>query len=68
MECFEERRPELYGKAVHHVFKVLGWVGGEPTNICDEHSEIRWFDVEELSQLPNLVDCDYPKLVKLATG
>jgi 8-oxo-dGTP pyrophosphatase MutT (NUDIX family) len=68
IECIEERRPELYGKAVHHIFRVLGWEGGDPKNICEEHSEIRWFDVEELTHLSNLVDCDYPRLVQLAAG
>jgi 8-oxo-dGTP diphosphatase len=66
MERIKERRPELYGMAVHHVYKVLGWKGGDPSNICDEHSEIRWFGIEELSKLSNLVDCDYPRLAKLA--
>ena len=65
MECLEERHPELYGNAVHHVFEVVGWEGGDPSNICAEHVEIRWFEVEELQHLSNLVDCDYPRLVKL---
>lgn len=67
MACIEERHPHLYGKAVHHVFKVVDWEGGDPENICDEHSEIRWFAVQELEQLSNLVDCDYPRLAKRAT-
>jgi mutator protein MutT len=66
MERIEERRPELFGVATHYIYKVLCWEGGDPRNICDEHSEIRWFDIEELSQLANLVDCDYPRLAKLA--
>ncbi|MER8771494.1 NUDIX hydrolase [Mesorhizobium sp. M0960] len=66
MRCIGERHPELYGKALHHVFKVIGWEGGDPSNICEEHTEIRWFDVEELQRLPNLVDCDYRRLAKLA--
>jgi hypothetical protein len=39
---------------VHHVFTVLRWKGGEPCNVCDKHSKIQWFDIEELSQLSNL--------------
>jgi 8-oxo-dGTP diphosphatase len=65
MESIAERRPELYGRAVHHVFSVVGWEGGDPSNVSEEHSEIRWFDVKELGQLSNLVDCDYPRLAKL---
>lgn len=64
----EERRPELYGESVHHVFGVPSWSGGEPYNASDEHTQIRWFDVEEISALPNLVDCDYPRLARLAAG
>jgi len=63
---FDERRPDLYGRAVHHIFKVLTWVGGDPRNVCDEHSEIRWFAADELAGLSNLVDYDYPRLAKLA--
>lgn len=55
----EERHPELYGYATHHVFKVSAWDGGSPVNKCDEHTELRWFDIAELQALSNLVDCDY---------
>lgn len=62
----EERRLELYGASLHHVFKVRRWSGGAPYNACDEHTQIRWFDIDDLAALPNLVDCDYPRLAKLA--
>src|SRR5213596_2978795 len=39
----EERQPDLYGPAVHHIYAVTDWAGGEPTNASGEHSEIRWF-------------------------
>jgi 8-oxo-dGTP pyrophosphatase MutT (NUDIX family) len=64
----EERKPELYGPCLHHIFRVRRWTGGEPYNACDEHSEIRWFDVEDLTALPNLVDCDYPRLARMTLG
>ncbi|TGQ64673.1 NUDIX hydrolase [Mesorhizobium sp. M00.F.Ca.ET.186.01.1.1] len=67
MESIEERRPDLYGNAVHHVFAVVGWDGGNPSNVCEEHTEIRWFDIDELQHLSNLVDCDYPRLAKRAS-
>lgn len=68
MECIEERHPQLYGAALHHVFEVSGWDGGDPRNICEEHTEIRWFDIEDLQHLSNLVDCDYPRLANLAVS
>jgi 8-oxo-dGTP diphosphatase len=55
-----ERRPDLYGDALHHIYAVTGWQGGEPANVCDEHSELRWFSVGEMRLLNNIVDCDYP--------
>lgn len=30
-----------------HLFFVTGWTG-EPSNCCEEHSELRWFTREEL--------------------
>src|SRR5438876_22419 len=63
-----ERRPELYGDALHHVYAVTAWSGGEPANISNEHTEIRWFDVAEMQALTNIVDPDYPLFVRLAIG
>jgi 8-oxo-dGTP diphosphatase len=61
-----ERRPELYGDARHHVYAVTAWHGGEPCNVCDEHSELRWFSVDEMRGLGNIVDPDYPRFAELA--
>ncbi|MEH2527881.1 MULTISPECIES: NUDIX hydrolase [unclassified Bradyrhizobium] len=55
-----ERQPETYGDALHYVYAVTKWKGGEPTNICDEHTEVKWFSVSEMRLLTNIVDCDYP--------
>jgi 8-oxo-dGTP diphosphatase len=55
------RRPDLYGDALHHLYVVTRWAGGEPSNACDEHSEVRWFTVEEMYRLENIVDADYPR-------
>ena len=55
-----ERRPDIYGDALHHIYAVTRWQGGEPANVCDEHSELRWFSVGEMRLLNNIVDCDYP--------
>ncbi len=61
-----ERKPEIYGDALHHVYAVTGWQGGEPANICDEHTELKWFSVGEMSLLTNIVDADYPRFARLA--
>ena len=55
-----ERQPELYGDALHHVYAVTSWQGGDPTNVCDEHTELKWFNVSEMQALTNIVDSDYP--------
>jgi len=54
-----ERAPEVYGDAWHFVYAVTGWQGGEPANICDEHTELKWFSVDEIRLLTNIVDPDY---------
>ena len=61
-----ERRPELYGDARHRIYAITAWHGGEPANICDEHSELRWFSVDEMRGLGNIVDPDYPRFAELA--
>jgi 8-oxo-dGTP diphosphatase len=61
-----EPRPDLYGEALHHIYAVTAWSGGDPSNACDEHSELRWFSIEEMSELTNIVDADYPRLARLA--
>jgi 8-oxo-dGTP diphosphatase len=55
-----ERQPKIYGDALHHVYAVTSWQGGDPANICDEHTELKWFSVSEMRLLTNIVDCDYP--------
>jgi 8-oxo-dGTP pyrophosphatase MutT (NUDIX family) len=63
-----ERQPELYGDALHHVYAVTSWEGGEPANICDEHTELKWFSVSEMRGLANIVDPDYPRFAELAVA
>jgi 8-oxo-dGTP diphosphatase len=62
----KERQPERYGEALHHVYVVTAWRGGEPANVCDEHTELRWFGVSEMRLLKNIVDCDYPLFAQRA--
>lgn len=54
-----ERRPDIYGDALHHIYAITCWEG-ELANVCDEHTELRWFSVSEMRLLNNIVDCDYP--------
>jgi len=46
-----EREPEVYGDAFHHVYAVTEWRGGDPANVCDEHTELKWFSVDEIRRL-----------------
>ena len=61
-----ERQPERYGDALHHVFAVTNWQGGDPANLCDEHTELKWFSISEMLLLTNIVDPDYPLLAQQA--
>lgn len=65
LEAMREQRPDLYPDGWHHIYAVTAW-DGEPWNACDEHTEIRWFPVEALSRLSNLIECDLPRLALLA--
>jgi 8-oxo-dGTP pyrophosphatase MutT (NUDIX family) len=62
-----ERQPEIYGDALHHVYAVTAWQSGEPSNICDEHTELKWFSVGEMRELKNIVDPDYVSFAEPAT-
>jgi len=61
LEAMREQRPDLYPDGLHHIYAVTAW-DGDPWNACDEHTEIRWFPVEALGDLPNLIECDLPRL------
>ena len=64
----KERQPEMYGDALHHVYAVTSWEGGEPANVCDEHTELKWFSISEMLLLTNIVDCDYPLFAQQAAA
>jgi 8-oxo-dGTP pyrophosphatase MutT (NUDIX family) len=61
-----ERQPERYGDALHHIYAVTSWQGGEPAKVCDEHTELKWFSIGEMRGLANIVDADYPRFAELA--
>ncbi len=54
-----EPYPELYGPARLHFFAVTAWDGGEPAMLGDEHTQLRWFDVEAACTLPKLATETY---------
>jgi 8-oxo-dGTP diphosphatase len=61
-----ENRGSGEGHTVHsHIVAVTSWIG-EPRNICDEHSQLRWFSLDELSGLENLAGHGYPDLAREA--
>ena len=61
-----ERQPEMYGDALHHIYAVTSWHGGDPVNVCDEHTELKWFSISEMQLLTNIVDSDYPLFAQQA--
>ncbi|MFK4820685.1 NUDIX hydrolase [Ochrobactrum quorumnocens] len=64
----DEKRPDLYGDSICQIYQVTAWDGGEPRNVCDEHSQIKWFSPEELANLLNLADAEYQHLARVATN
>jgi 8-oxo-dGTP diphosphatase len=61
-----ERQPEIHGDMLHHVYVVTGWQGGDPANVCDEHTELKWFTLDEMRLLTDIVDPDYPLFAQRA--
>jgi 8-oxo-dGTP diphosphatase len=53
--------PEAAGWT-HNVFAVSAWTGGPPANACDEHDEIRWFELAEIESLANKTPFDFADL------
>lgn len=44
----------------------MSWEGGNPTNVSDEHTELKWFSISEMLLLKNIADVEYPRFVQLA--
>jgi len=53
-----ERQPELYGDALHHIYAVTAWQGGEPSNIATTH-RIEMVQCERNARARDIVDPDY---------
>lgn len=60
----EERFPERNGAALHHIYVVSAWEGGEARNLSDEHVRIGWFSLDEMAALPNLTVPDLIAVVR----
>lgn len=60
----QERFPERNGAALHHIYVVSAWEGGEAENLCDEHVRIGWFSLDEMAALPNLTVADLIAVVR----
>ena len=54
--------PNQAEAVTYHIFVVVSWEGGEPRNLGGEHSELRWFDIDEASRLDTLALSEYLKL------
>jgi 8-oxo-dGTP diphosphatase len=49
----------------YHMYSVTRWVGGEPTIVDDEHTELRWLLVAAAAALPDLALEEYRPLLNL---
>ena len=68
-ETIETTETDGVTPALWHLFTVTEWAGGEPGITNDEHSEIRWFTVEEAQSLTPLAAEAYrPVFARLATA
>jgi len=50
--------------ATYHIFQVTGWTGGEPRRLGDEHTDLRWFKVEDACALEGLALASYRALFR----
>jgi 8-oxo-dGTP pyrophosphatase MutT (NUDIX family) len=49
---------------VLHFFLVFDWRGGEPIALGNEHTELRWFTIEEACALDPLALPEYPSFFR----
>ena len=58
-----EPEPETNGNVIYHFYAVTAWTG-EPRLIGDEHSEMRWFDVDAACALSGLALPEYEAVLR----
>ncbi len=56
----DEPEPRIHGYYKYHIFLVTSWKG-TPANISEEHSELKWFTIEEAKK-QRLAHPQYPIL------
>ena len=58
----DEPDPGIHGEREYHVYVVTEWIGEQgPVTVGEEHSEIRWFPVNEALEL----DLAHPRYAEL---
>ncbi len=57
---------DTIGPVTFHMFSSSRWDGGEPKVRGDEHSELRWFSLQESCGLERLALEDYKPCFRLA--
>ncbi len=67
LQCSVDRTTNPNSPVTFHYFKVDEWIG-EPTNIGDEHTEIRWVRFEDAVQMEDLTFASYAGLLKTLTA
>lgn len=59
-ELSEETDPEIR----YHVYKISQWDGGEPQLLGDEHTELRWFDLDDATSIKDIALRGYRPLFR----
>ena len=54
-----EPEPEIHGKYDYHIFLVTEWLGFPKNKQSNEHSELRWFEINDAEKL-DLAHQKYP--------
>lgn len=56
----EKSDPAVHGAVTyHHLYAVTAWDGGEPVLVGDEHTELRWCDLEQAADIEDLAMAEY---------
>lgn len=56
----DDPEPDVHGDHKYHIYLVTSW-NGSPENLSQEHSELKWFIIEEAKKL-RLAHPKYPGL------
>lgn len=67
LRCFDDVSSDLAKTVTFHFFKVEEWEGS-PTNIGDEHTEIRWIELADAIKMEDLTFVSYVELFESMTA